>query len=488
MSSAGGNGKLVAANKHWHFIGILGSGMRALANYAVEGGARVTGSDLASGNGGMRGGRPACPAADDLLRKGVLIQNSHDNTILSGSADLVVVSQAIGEDNPELCHARQMGVKVMRYPELLGKLMQDQPGIAVTGSHGKSTTASLIAHVLTAGNMDPSYVIGAHVPQLRGSSHRGKGQYLVVEACEYKRSFLHMEPKIGVVTNVDREHLDYYYDLKDIQQAFGDFAEQVKPDGAIVLNADDGNSAVLARTATCEVVSFGMKSKTAQYRAERLWRAKKHTNFNLMCNGKNCGRFSTQLYGTHNVYNTLAAVAALHKAGMDFDQMREPMGEFLGAARRLQLLGEPWDVAVLSDYAHHPNEIKASLSATRQRFPHRRIFCVFQPHQYSRTLAMMPELADAFQDAWLTLVTDIYAARDSAKDMQSVNAARLVQLMNHKGLTAHYVPEFRDVEDIMVGDVVPRDVVLVMGAGNIFQVAQNIVPRIEIKGRKQFAA
>ena len=184
----------------------------------------------------------------------------------------------------------------------------------------------------------------------------------------------------------------------------------------------------------------------------------------------------------------LATIAACHLAGVEFEEMREPIAEFEGAARRLQLLGEPWSVAIVSDYAHHPNEIRASLAATRQRFPHRRVFCVFQPHQYSRTRAMLPELAEAFRESWTTLVTDIYAARDSEEDRQRVSASDLVQQMNHIGLTAHYIPEFSDIEDMAVGDVVPRDVVLVMGAGNIWQVARNIVPRIAEKGRRQIAA
>ncbi|MDP6439924.1 MAG: UDP-N-acetylmuramate--L-alanine ligase [Candidatus Brocadiia bacterium] len=477
MDLSNGNSRLDECKSHWHFIGILGSGMQALARYAIERGARVTGSDL----------QPS-PALDDLTRRGAVIQLNHENTILSSSADLVVFSQAIAEDNPELASARRMGVEAIRYPELLGNLMERQPGIAVAGSHGKSTTAGMVAYVLRRVGMDPSYVIGADVPQLGGASRYGAGPYLVAEACEYKRSFLYLCPRIGVVTNVDLEHMDYYYDLVDIQEAFRSFAEGIDPDGALVVNADDGNTRGIADAAECRVMSYGIKAKGAEYRAERIWRAKKHTNFNLTFDGKDYGRFSVQLYGTHNVYNTLAAMGALHRAGVEFDQMRGPIAEFEGAARRLQLLGEPWNVAVVSDFAHHPNEIKASLAATQQRFPHRRVFCVFQPHQYSRTRTMLEELAEAFRGAWLTLVTDIYAARDTEQDMRSVSAADLVQLMNHKGMTAHYVPDFKDIDDIMVGDVVPRDVVLVMGAGNIFEVAHNVVPRIDAKGRKQLAA
>jgi len=465
------------AGQRWHFVGVLGSGMQSLARYAAERGVRVTGSDA-----------QASPAAAELMRCGVAVQLQHDRANCPPGTDLVVASQAIGDDNPELVQANQLGTEVVKYPELLGRLMDGQPSIAVAGSHGKSTTAAMIAFIMRHAGFDPSYLIGADVPQLGGGSHCGGGEHLVAEACEYKRSFLYLAPHVGVVTNIDVEHTDYYYGLWDIQQAFCDFAEQTDPDGALVMNADDENSRPVKNAAKCPVVRYAIDATKAQYRAVRIWRAKKHTNFNLVHKGRDRGRFSMKLYGTHNIRNALAAIAACHRVGVDFDQIRAALAEFEGASRRLQLLGEPWNVAVLSDYAHHPNEIRASLGATRQRFPGRRIFCIFQPHQYSRTRTMLPELAEAFDGSWVTLVTDIYAARDSQEDRASVSASDLVQLINHNGLTAHYVPEFADIEEIIVGDVVPRDVVLVMGAGNIWQVARNIVPRIDLKGRKQIAA
>ena len=465
------------SGEQWHFIGIGGSGMQNMACYAAERGVQITGSDV----------HPS-PAIDDLAKRGMRIALGQDKANFDRSTNLVVVSQAIADDNPELVEARRLGIEVVKYPELLGKLMDYQRGIAVAGSHGKTTTAAMTAYVLQRTGRRPSYLIGADVPQLGGGSHYEPGEYFVAEACEYKRSFLHLAPHIGVITNIDEEHLDYYYDLWDIQQAFRDFAEQVDEDGALLVNMDDRNSRTVVDAAVCPVLRYGLDSPDAEYRAERVWRAKKHTNFNLVYRGKKNGRFSMQLYGTHNVYNTLATIAACHLAGVEFEEMREPIAEFEGAARRLQLLGEPWSVAIVSDYAHHPNEIRASLAATRQRFPHRRVFCVFQPHQYSRTRAMLPELAEAFRESWTTLVTDIYAARDSEEDRQRVSASDLVQQMNHIGLTAHYIPEFSDIEDMAVGDVVPRDVVLVMGAGNIWQVARNIVPRIAEKGRRQIAA
>jgi UDP-N-acetylmuramate--alanine ligase len=199
-------------------------------------------------------------------------------------------------------------------------------------------------------------------------------------------------------------------------------------------------------------------------------------------------RFSTQLYGTHNIANCLAAIAACHQAGVDFQQIKEGIESFEGTARRLQLMGKPWDVAVISDYAHHPKEIRATIAAAHQRFPNERLFVVFQPHQYSRTKQMLETMAEAFRDTWVTYVCDIYAARDSYEDRRSVSAQDLVRQMNHIGLLAHYVLEFEDIKHIITGDVIPDDVVLVMGAGNIWQVARDIIPMIEEKGRRQIAA
>jgi UDP-N-acetylmuramate--alanine ligase len=336
--------------------------------------------------------------------------------------------------------------------------------------------------------LDPSFLIGADVPQLGGGSHHGKGDFLVAEACEYKRSFLYLTPHIGVITNIDVDHLDYYYDLWDIQQAFTDFAQAVPEEGRLIVNGDDANTCGVIEDSGLEAITYGIGNKDADYRAERLWRAKVHSNFDVVYKGKKVGRFSIKLYGTHNVRNALAATAACHQAGASFKDISRALAEFEGPARRLQLVGTPWNVSVISDYAHHPREVTASIAATHQRFPNQRVFVIFQPHQYSRTRKMLPELAEAFRDVWVTYVCDIFAARDTLEDRRSVRAQDLVRQMNHIGLLAHYVPEFRDMEHIITGDVVPDDVVLVMGAGNIWQVARNIVPRIEEKGRRQVAA
>ncbi len=477
MASRRRSKKLDLSKEQWHFIGILGTGMRSMAVYAAECGASITGSDI----------RPS-PALESLTREGIRVSLQQEGEALGRDTDLVVISPAIKDDNPELLRAQRLGLEVVRYPELLGQLMDYQTGIAVAGTHGKSTTAALIAYIMQKGGLDPSYLIGADVPQLGGGSHYGGGEYLVAEACEYKRSFLCLSPGTAVITNIDADHLDYYYDLWDIEEAFSDFARSVEDDGVLIANADDENTRRVVETAEAPTITYGIEDKEADYRAERLWRAKVHSNFDLVYRGEKIDRFSTELYGTHNVLNTLAAIATCHQAGMDFPEIKESVLEFQGPARRCQLVGNPWDVAVVSDYAHHPKEIEASVAAMHQRFPKRRVFVVFQPHQFSRTRNMLEELAEAFRDVWVTYVCDIYAARDSYEDRRSVSAQDLVRQMNHIGLLAHYVPEFEDIQHIIVGDVIPDDVILVMGAGNIWQVAHNIIPMIEEKGRRQIAA
>jgi len=266
--------KLDLSKEHWHFVGILGTGMRSMATYAAECGAHVTGSDL----------QPT-PAADRLSRQGIVVNFEQEGRTLDRSTDLVVVSQAIADDNPELLRARKLGLEVLRYPELLGLLMDSKKGIAVAGTHGKSTTSSIIAFLMHRAGLDPSYLIGAEVPQLDGGSHYGKGDYLVAEACEYRRSFLCLSPHIGVITNVDADHLDYYYDMWDIQEAFTDFARAAGEEGFLVANADDANTRAVVEEAEVPTITYGIDAKKATYRAERLWRAKVHSNFDLCHNG-----------------------------------------------------------------------------------------------------------------------------------------------------------------------------------------------------------
>lgn len=465
------------AGQRLHFIGVLGSGMRKLAKYAADCGADVSGSDVRHG-----------PEAKELEKKGIDITFDQENPRLDPDIGMVVTSQAIKCSNPELKQARRMGLEVVKYPEFLGLLMESHRGVAVAGTHGKSTTSSIMSYLMSEGGLDPSFIIGAQVPQLGGGSRCGDSEHMVVEACEYKRSFLYLEPSVGLVTNIDMDHMDYYRDMRDLQEAFEEFAAQIQPGGQLVINADDPRVAELAEFTDAEVIRCSLEDHSCEYSADRIWRATRHTNFNVVHRGETVGRFQTSLYGTHNVLNSLLAIATCHQAGMSFETMQDIIPEFEGVARRFQLLGEPWEVPVLSDYAHHPSEIEATLEAVRQKYPDKRLFCVFQPHQHSRTRMMLDDLADAFEGASKVLVADIYGARDSDREKQLINGAHLVRSLRERDHEAVFMPDFEDIENKVVADVVPGDAVLVMGAGDVWKVADRIANGIDNKPETHIAA
>lgn len=457
--------------KRVHFIGILGEGMQRAAIVAAECGAIVSGSDLRETDDvralAHRGVRVICGAQQSLQVE----------------ADLVVVSPAVPADLGEVAEATNRGLEVIKYPEFVGRVMESRRGIGVAGTHGKSTTTALTAYLLAQAGMDPSYIVGADVPQLGGGSHYGTGEWMVAEACEYRRSFLYLEPEIGVITGVDYDHADYYFSFDDVVRAFTDFAEQVHEDGLLVLNKEDPSTPAIADEAPCAVETFCVDGE-ADWSARRVWRAKKRTNFDLYERGDLVGRVSMPLYGTHNIRNALAAISVARRCGVSYESILAGLDTFTGCARRLQLIGEAWGVPVLSDYAHHPREIEATLGATRQRYPSKsRIFCVFQPHQHSRTRAFLPQFAQAFSDVHMAIFTDIYGVRDSEEVRRSVSSLDLVREVQQHNRSAYYMPDFGDIEEFLAGEVVMNDVVLVMGAGNIWQLAGRIYQRIQEKAR-----
>ncbi len=467
----------ILSAQHWHFVGIREPELRALAGYAAQLGARVTGSDERSG-----------PADGELLKHGVRVSRRPSRHAVKADTDFVVISEAVSEDHLEVVSARRKGVEVAYWPEVLRLLTGRQSAVAVAGTHGKSTTAAIAAYVMRHAGADPSFLIGADVPQLGGGSHHGSGKHFVVEASEYKRSFLGISPGMGIITNVDADHLDYYNDLWDIKDAFRDFAATAAEGGVLLANADDANTRDVLAEAGVPAVTYGIEDKRADYRAERIWRAKLHSNFDLVHRGNVVGRLTTNLYGTHNVMNALAAAAACHQAGVDFADIRDALAEFEGVAHRLQVIAEPWRVPVVVDSARHPRQVQACLAAMHQRFPGRRVFVVFQPHGISCTRAGLRELAETFRDAWTTFVCAPFAAHGCYGDGDGVTGREVVREMTSIGVFGHYVPEIKDVERIIVGEVILDDVVLIMGAGEVRQVGSTIVPRIAEKGRRQIAA
>jgi len=447
-----------------HFIGIGGCGMRGLAEFVLHEGGEVSGSDMKAGE-----------ATDELRGLGARIFIGHAASNLPSGTDLVVVSAAVKPENPEMVEARRRDIGVQKYAAFLGGLMKIRKGIAVSGTHGKSTTTSMVSYALTQAGLDPSFVIGAEVPQLGGGARVGRGPHLVVEACEYDRSFLNYKAQAGVILNIEEDHLDYYRDLPEIVSAFGDFAAGISPDGLVVVNGGDRNAVEAAQEAKGRVVTFGIEGRW-DWRAEHLEPTLGRFTFDVY----RFGEFVTQvrlahLAGQHHVFNALAAMALCDWAGATPAAVAEALGTFEGAERRMQFLGEAGGVKVIDDYAHHPTEIQATLKAAKARYEPKRLWVVFQPHQHSRTRFLLKDFARALTMADKVVVPDIYFVRDSEKERQAISASDLVGEIQGLGASALYIPDFESIQRYLVESLEPGDVLMTMGAGDVYRLAEPIL-------------
>ncbi len=453
----------VKATRKVHLIGVGGSGMRALAQMLIDRGVAVSGSESA----------PSA-AVDRLTQAGAVIALGQRAENIPDDCDVVVYSAAIHEQNPELQSARQRGVEVLKYSQMLGRLMAERVGVAVSGTHGKSTTTAMVAYVLTQAGLEPSFVVGATVEQLGGPSGVGAGRHFVAEACEFDRSFLNLCPTYAAILNVEEDHLDCYRDLSDIVQAFRAFAARIPAEGLLVINGEDRNALQAADQASCEVESFGLTDAcTWQGRDLRMVGGRYVTD--IYCRGALFTRLHVPLPGLHNVYNSLAACALLHHAGVPAEQIATHLGSFAGTRRRMTLKGQAGGITVLDDYAHHPTEIQATLRAIRDFYQPRRLWCVFQPHQHSRTRFLLKDFARSFGQADEVLVPDIYFVRDSELEKDCVSSQDLVGQIRFNGGSALYLKTFGQIVEHLRANLAAGDLVVTMGAGTIWEVADDIV-------------
>lgn len=450
--------------------------MSGLAKVLLNNGASISGSDQTGGY-----------IINRLNKLGADIRTGHMKQWLERLGDnveAVVISAAVGEDNPELKYARQKGFRVLKYAEMLGMLIEKYSGIAVAGTHGKSSTSGWAAYILNKLGVNPNYIVGADIAQLEGSSGVGDGDLFVVEACEYDRSFLKLHPKIAAVLNLEEDHLDYYRDINDIISAFSEFLSGVKPGGVIVVNADDNNCKLMLESykqrleefgRKCEkIVTFGIDSD-AEYTAKKIRLVDGCYNFELCYDGYPVGSIKLSMPGRHNIYNCLAAVAIAGYAGIDHGKIIQVCGSYTGADRRLTVKAEINGIKILDDYAHHPTEIKASLKAIRERYGNSRIICVFQPHQYSRTRFLLDDFAESFKLADITVVPDIYFVRDTIEAQKEVNSSILVDRIKKAGSEAIFIDSFSKICDYLKDAAGSGDVVVTMGAGDIWKVADEYI-------------
>ncbi len=445
-----------------HFVGIGGIGMSGIAEVLLNLGYEISGSDLGSTEITQR--------LDDL---GAAIHRGHDASHI-GNADVVVTSTAVRPDNPEVLAAHERGIPVIPRAEMLAELLKMKFSIAVSGSHGKTTTTSMVATLLAHGGLDPTMVIGGKLASIGSNARMGDGEVIVAEADESDGSFLKLSPCLAVITNIDREHLDYYADVDQIKEAFLQFANIVPFYGSTVLCLDDPHVREILPEIKRRVITYGLQAP-ADYRAEGVSFTGPSSRFALYHRETLLGTVKLNVPGLFNVYNAMAAIAVAREMEMTFPVIREGLQRFTGVHRRLDVRGEAGGITVVDDYGHHPTEIRATLAAAKQVWPGR-ILVVFQPHRYTRTKALFEEFLTAFKDADGLIITDIYPA--SEEPIPGVNAAALCEAVRRKGHPdAVHLPDFDAIVDHLAKIARPSDVILTQGAGSVWKVGEAFLNR-----------
>lgn len=451
------------------FIGIGGTGLSAIARLLKEKGFMVSGSDLEISN-----------LAQNLISEGITVYQGHKASHING-VDLVVRSSAIPDTNPEVQAALNLGIPVYKRSDILGELMQDQKGIAIAGTHGKTTTTAMIATMIAGLDLDPSYIIGSVSKNLGNNAHFGHGDYFVIEADEYDRMFLGLNPFIGVITNLEHDHPDCYPTEEDYQQAFLAFTQRISKDGFLFVCGDNpGIQTIIPSISSHRVFSYGL-TEHCDYQATDM-KLNKFGAYRFLVNYKNAYEKNTiteinlSVPGTHNILNALAAIAIAHQLQLDLKKSSQALTAFTGTARRFELVGEVKGITIIDDYAHHPTEIKATLQAARMRYPDKKIWAVWQPHTFSRTKTLFNEFINCFTEADHVIISQVYASRE--KD-DGFSAESVAQAMDHEDV--QYIPSLKDISNYLVKSLSPGDVLLVFSAGDAIQVTKGVYSRLSQK-------
>jgi len=454
---------------HVHFIGIGGSGLSAIARLLKESGYTVSGSDRAQST-----------FTTALQKAGVTIQIGHQPGNIDG-ADWVVRSSAIPDDNPEVVAARKANIPVYKRADFLGKWMEDKTGIAVAGTHGKTTTTAMIAFALSELGRDPSFIVGGVMLNYGINARAGKGDPFVIEADEYDRMFLGLKPHIEVITNLEHDHPDIYPTYEDMVTAFESFISLLPIDGTLIANSEDHGASSLmnrARRLGRHVIAYTIRAeetiKAQQWVQARYVKPNDRGGFDfeVVTNVGNVDsvRVSLQLPGEHNVRNALAALAVVAVMGFSIRAAGVALGKFTGTGRRFEVKGKKKGITVIDDYAHHPTEIKATLAAARARYPDQRLWVVWQPHTYSRTKTLFKEFSMAFEDADEVIVTEVYAAREPQEEFSS---AEVVKAMSHPSV--RFLASLKETTEYLLEHLHKQDVLLVLSAGDADQVSANVL-------------
>lgn len=453
-----------------HLVGIGGIGLSAIARVLHGWGYAVSGSD-----------RQPTVLTRALAAEGITVYAGHRAEQVVG-ADLVVASSAVPEDNPEVVEAKRRGLPVIKREQFLGELTANKTTIAVAGTHGKTTTSAMIAWILVEAGLDPTFVVGGVLQNLGTNARAGQGPHFVIEADEYDRTFLGLQPEVAVITILEHDHPDCYPTFRQMRAAFARFVQRLVSGGLLVVCGEDEEALRLAGEGlrlAGEEPDLGRRVETYGLDQAWDWRAQgvqlgSHAAFEVWHGEKQLGTCALQVPGRHNVLNALAALAASAEVGVDFGTAAAALTRYRGTERRFQVKGQAGEITVVDDYAHHPTEIRVTLAAARLKYPGRPLWAVFQPHTYSRTAALLEDFALCFDQADHVLVTGIYAARE--RNVQGISGAELVARISHAD--ARYVEGLAEAADILLDEVRPANVVLTLGAGDVHLVGERLLEKL----------
>lgn len=447
--------------KNIHFIGIGGISMSSLAEILLSKGYKVSGTDSKDS--------PIVTRLENLGAK-VYIGHNKDNII---GSDLIIYTDAISKDNEELNAAFNSGATVTDRASFLGAIMKNYThSIAISGTHGKTSTTSMLASITNHGTLDPTVLLGGQLDEIGGNIRLGSNEYIVTEACEYKANILKYFPTMAVISNIDEDHLDYFKDLDHILQTFIGYAKNLEEDSTLVLNIDDENCMKLVPFTKARIITFGVNGD-ADYKAEAIsFGPEGHSTYNLNINGKEIWPIKLKVTGLHNIYNSLAAIVAAHNHGVSMELITKFIAGYTGVHRRLELKGYVNGIKIIDDYAHHPTEIQVTLKALRES-NEGNIFCIFQPHTYTRTKSLLQRFASSFGNANKIIIADIYAAREA--DNGEIHSKDLVNAIRDFGSDAIYLPTFEDIEEYLFKEAGENDVIVTMGAGNVYLIGESMI-------------
>lgn len=445
-----------------HFIGIGGISMSGLAEILIDEGFTVSGSDAHESD-----------LTRHLEAKGATVAYGQRAENITDEINVVVYTAAVHPDNPEFMRASEKGIPILTRAELLGQMMKNyENAIAVSGTHGKTTTTSMITEVLLCADTDPTISVGGILNSISGNIRVGGPDLFVTEACEYTNSFLSFYPTTAVILNIEADHLDFFKDLKDIRHSFRLFAEKLPEKGLLVINKDIDHMEDIIEGLPCKVITFG-KNEDSRYQAKNIrFDELARATYELYVDGEEVDTVTLGVSGEHNVYNSLSAAAVCHELGISMEMIKKGLKRFTGTNRRFEKKGELSGVTIIDDYAHHPQEIRATLE-TAKHYPHKKLWVVFQPHTYTRTRAFLDEFAESLSLADEVILADIYAARET--DNLGISSRDIADRIEKMGVKVHYIPSFEEIETFILENCIHGDLLITMGAGDIVKVGENLL-------------